>query len=214
MVSPSLACPTAHFSRRLLFPIETVALKVYWGTGGGFNHTPDAGSSGDGSAEGRPLRAALLPAAEAKPVPRAATRGETTPLHYAAATGDAAKLEKVVATCSPDELNAGDKRQYTAFHIACAGGHVQCVRALLVARCDATLLNDAGYDGWQLAGSLHRAEVLAMRAAAPTTQRSSRAERPKRQKNRAKGPVESNRRAAGGAASSDGAGARGQTVLL
>ena len=36
----------------------------------------------------------------------------------------------------------------TAFHLACAGGHVQCVALLLGSGCDTSLRNEDGLTGW------------------------------------------------------------------
>ena len=95
-----------------------------------------------------------------------ADRGRTTALHAAAAVGDAVKLQRALDDAG-QSISAGDKRQYTAFHIACAGGHAACARLLLDAQCDPTLLNDAGLTAWQLAKSLHRTEVLALQRSVP-----------------------------------------------
>ena len=43
---------------------------------------------------------------------------------------------------------------YTAFHVACAGGHVACAEALLHAGCNVSLRNDTGLTGCELAESL------------------------------------------------------------
>lgn len=125
-------------------------------TRAGFRNEQANSHGGVAAPSSSDLRGSLLPRA----VRVAATRGHTTTIHAAAAMGDAVRLQE--ALHSDACVTAGDKRQYTAFHIACAGGHVACARLLLEARCDPTLLNDAGRTGWQLAESLHRTEVLAL----------------------------------------------------
>lgn len=118
-----------------------------------------------------------------------ATRGTPGLLHFAASTGDTAKLELLLRQISrgrgdtgtlrhmrsgeqsspaataelAPELNRGDHRRYTPFVTACAGGHAACVSLLLDAGCDTSLLCDTGLTGWELAEELHRAEVLALR---------------------------------------------------
>lgn len=131
--------------------------------GGNGRRTPDA-------AEAHSLQSSLLPHTSAT-VPsdqsKQACSGPTTALHRATATGNAAAVEQLLqGDCST--VDVGDKRRFTAFHIACAGGHAQIVKLLLAAGCDCTLENDNGYSGWELAESLHRAEVLGLRAS-PTT---------------------------------------------
>ena len=107
----------------------------------------------------------LLPASGASTdaaVPKQATRGVATALHQAVATASVSKVQQLLTSpCA--SLNAGDKRSSTPFHNACASGHVEIVQLLLAAGCDTGLTNDSGYDGWELATHLHRAEVLALR---------------------------------------------------
>ena len=58
-------------------------------------------------------------------------------LHQAAALGKASQLRKLLGDGAAKALlNTGDERQYTHFHVACAGGHADCVRLLLEAGCD------------------------------------------------------------------------------
>lgn len=100
-------------------------------------------------------------------IPRA-SRGVAGPLHHAASVGDAVKLRQLL---SGNEgllaaLNDGDGRRYTAFAVACAGGHTQCVVELLRVGCDTKLCEEKGLSGWELAAQLHRHAVLALR---PTT---------------------------------------------
>ena len=104
-----------------------------------------------------------------------AEQGRPSLLHHAATLGTASKLRGLLADsggAAMAALNAGDERRYTAFHIACAGGHVDCVRLLLEAGCDTALCNHSGLTGWELADELHRSEVLVLRgldaAASPT----------------------------------------------
>ena len=96
-----------------------------------------------------------------------AVAGRALPLHIAASSGDV----KQMAACILSQrnkaksialLDGGDHRQYTPFHMACAGGHVDCVRLLLDAGCDTALRNDEGLTGWELAAQLQRTDVLAL----------------------------------------------------
>ena len=48
---------------------------------------------------------------------------------------------------------------FTPFHVACAGDHAACVRALCAAGSDTAARNDAGQTGWDLATYLERADV-------------------------------------------------------
>ena len=95
-----------------------------------------------------------------------ATRGQPTPLHHAASVGDSAKLRKLLAAGASVDINSGDTRQYTAFATACAGGHAECVSALLEAGCDTQLACDTGLTGWELAKELKRHDVLALQLSA------------------------------------------------
>ena len=126
----------------------------------------DRGGSSGGKEAARQSQLALLsePGGTETAAPRRATRGVTTPLHQAVVTGSTSKVQGLLTRCPPSGINAGDKRSFTPFHIACAGGHVEIVELLLAAGCDAGLTNDGGYDGWELASSLHRTEVVALRA--------------------------------------------------
>ena len=49
------------------------------------------------------------------------------------------------------ELDCGDQWGSTAFHHACAGGHVETLELLLAAGCKTTLTDDRGKTGWALA---------------------------------------------------------------
>lgn len=95
---------------------------------------------------------------------RSANRGQPTQLHVAASLGDIQGLIRLLG--SPKTavtLNAGDNRQYTAFHVACASGDAQCVSALLRSGVDTELCCDNGRTGWELAEQLKRTSVLALR---------------------------------------------------
>eukprot|EP01047_Picozoa_sp_COSAG01_P061940 COSAG01_NODE_7800_length_3052_cov_2.179478_2_plen_299_part_00 len=124
----------------------------------------DAGAGADG------LEAGGAGAAAATATAGLASRGSASRLHMAASVGDATALEKqlnkVLKGQTPQAaaqlLNGGDKRRYTAFHVACAGGHAQCASLLLEAGCDGLLLNEAGKSGWGLALELKRTEILAL----------------------------------------------------
>jgi hypothetical protein len=113
---------------------------------------------------------------------RPAGRGRASPLHHACATADVDRLRALLrsrgasarptttadhggspaagAGAAAEELSlaiaidAGDERGYTAFAVACAGGHTACVRLLLRHGCDATLTNEHGLSGWALARTL------------------------------------------------------------
>jgi ankyrin repeat protein len=76
--------------------------------------------------------------------------------------GNASKLRVLLAAEASVDINSGDSRQYTPFAAACAGGHVDCVSALLEAGCDTQLACDTGLTGWELARDLKRHEVLAL----------------------------------------------------
>ena len=87
--------------------------------------------------------------------------GERTALHAAAAVGDTHSLQKLLRS-QAKLLDAGDSRNYTAFHVACAGGHVECVKALCQAGCDTEVVNDVGLTGWELAAQLQRTKINAL----------------------------------------------------
>ena len=88
------------------------------------------------------------------------------PLHHAASVGDGSKLAALLlhdqggggSRC----LDSGDHRSYTPYHVACAGGHVECVSMLVAAGCDTSLINDTGVTGMELAESLRREGVVAL----------------------------------------------------
>ena len=127
---------------------------------------PKAAGAGAGERQGAGLSEALLGEAQQQ-----ATRGTPTPLHIAAQLGDAQGLAKLLQA-GQHALDAGDGRRYTAYHCACAGGHVECARLLAEAGCDTRLLNDVGLTARQLAAQLKRTAVVAMEPspASPTRQ--------------------------------------------
>ena len=57
---------------------------------------------------------------------RQATRSAPTSLHSAATVGDVKKLERLLVANGCPQIDAGDSRRYTAFHVACAAGHLDC----------------------------------------------------------------------------------------
>jgi ankyrin repeat protein len=97
-----------------------------------------------------------------------AIKANTSPLHFAASTGNVEQLKKILKRRQVSDgrglsqlIDAGDTRQWTALHVACAGNHVQCVDLLIKARCDTTLRNDTGLTALELAESLRRDEAVA-----------------------------------------------------
>eukprot|EP01048_Picozoa_sp_COSAG05_P012470 COSAG05_NODE_1249_length_5388_cov_42.102477_6_plen_228_part_00 len=94
-----------------------------------------------------------------------------TEVHRAAATGDAKALAQLLQAAAgsngrppPGCFDSGDVKRWTAFHIACAGGHVACCQLLLQSKaCDVTLRNDEGLTGWELAEQMQQVAVLALR---------------------------------------------------
>lgn len=135
-------------------------MAVYRGEGGRRSAGGDARNA-DSSASTSDVEAATASAAQTSSVVRA-ERGRPTPLHYAASAGNASKLQDLLAGKASVDINSGDSRQYTPFAAACAGGHVDCVSALLEAGCDTQRACDTGLTGWELARDLKRHEVLAL----------------------------------------------------
>jgi ankyrin repeat protein len=84
-------------------------------------------------------------------------------MHEAAMVGNLKFVKKHAAAESAKKraLDEGDARGCTAFHLACAGGHAECAKALLKAGCDALRTNNAGETGWELARQSGRGEVMA-----------------------------------------------------
>ena len=93
--------------------------------------------------------------------------GQRTALHAAAAVGDLTRLQSTLARdATAVTVDAPDSRGYTAFHVACAGGHADCVVALAEAGALTTLANDVGLTGWELAAQLQRTEIAGLDRAA------------------------------------------------
>ena len=135
---------------------------------GGRGRGGDDGGGGYSSIAGAseaPTAAAREPAGRDKRAAFADSRGrgggERTALHAAAAVGDTHTLQKLLRS-QAKLLDAGDSRNYTAFHVACAGGHVECVKALCQAGCDTEVVNDVGLTGWELAAQLQRTKINAL----------------------------------------------------
>ena len=93
-----------------------------------------------------------------------ASRGDPTRLHIAAQLADVVQMRKLLAVDGGHsiDINAGDHRRYTAFHVACAGGHAQCAQLLVDEGCDTKLHNGAGLTAWALARELKRASILSL----------------------------------------------------
>ena len=117
----------------------------------------------------------------------AVATGQRTALHAAAAIGDTARLAALLKQAgAAGAVDGPDTRGYTAFHVACAGGHADCVVALCQAGADTELKNDVGLRGWELAAQLHRAEVLGLdRAGLEQVARRARAKAAGRTKGKA-----------------------------
>ena len=116
---------------------------------------------GSGGADPSP-RAQFLRASAAG-VDAEAKEGQTG-LHAAAEGGDAVKLNKLLRALRAvgadiASIDSTDRRLFTPFHVACAGDHAACVRALCAAGSDTAARNDAGQTGWDLAAYLERADV-------------------------------------------------------
>ena len=117
-----------------------------------------------GDSAGASVASLSAPAAEQ---PGQAVPGLPNALHSAATMGDATKLGKLLraldASGSTPQLNSGDSRRYTVrfrrllhiaplrslragccvqpFHVACAGGHVECAKLLMDAGCGTPALH-------------------------------------------------------------------------
>jgi hypothetical protein len=61
---------------------------------------------------------------------RQATRSQPTSLHSAATVGDVKKLKRLLKASGCAQIDCGDSRRYTAFHVACAAGHLDCKNIL------------------------------------------------------------------------------------
>jgi hypothetical protein len=124
--------------------------------------TAQAAAAGDSGADGGGRKGQLDESAEVAAVAAAVATGQRTALHAAAAVGDAARVQRLLEDGAPGAVDAPDTRGFTAFHVACAGGHAECVVALCKAGSRTDIKNDVGLTGWELAGELHRKEVLAL----------------------------------------------------
>jgi hypothetical protein len=65
---------------------------------------------------------------------RQATRSQPTSLHSAATVGDVKKLERLLKSSGCPQIDCGDSRRYTAFHVACAAGHLDCKNLIMLRR--------------------------------------------------------------------------------
>ena len=96
----------------------------------------------------------------------AAVQGFASGLHVAASKGDASQLQQLLqdsASGKGSDINGGDHRRYTALHVACSGGHVDCVDLLLQHGAKTDLRNDSGATAFELAEQMKRTDVLALR---------------------------------------------------
>ena len=57
-------------------------------------------------------------------------------------------------------LRQGDHRQWTALHVAAAGGHTTAVQLLLDAGCDRSLRNGDGLTAFEIAEQLRCQDVM------------------------------------------------------
>ena len=79
------------------------------------------------------------------------TPGPRTRLIEASIIGRRRTVKELLGDRDRAELDCGDQRGSTAFHHACAGGHVETLELLLAAGCKTTLTDDRGKTGWALA---------------------------------------------------------------
>ena len=127
LVSDGIAFTTQPFRRSSGGPVAAGG----GGAGGGGSGLSSALLGGrSGGVEQRATEGAL------------ASRGDATGLHMAAALGQKAKLQALVDGAQPGAIDAGDLKRYTPFHVACAGGHAECVMLLVQAGCDTSLRCD------------------------------------------------------------------------
>jgi ankyrin repeat protein len=107
--------------------------------------------------EAREAAAAVLKAEQ-----KSVETGKRVALHEAAMVGDLKRLSTEVAKAADDKqlLDKGDPRGCSAFHLACTGGYVDCVKALVKAGAETNALNAGGSSGWELARQGGKQEVL------------------------------------------------------
>ena len=72
-------------------------------------------------------------------------------LILAAAAGSVACIDVILANCNDGLKDKADQDGTTAFHASCAGGHNDCVKALVAAGTDITASDNDGKTGWALA---------------------------------------------------------------
>lgn len=121
-------------------------------------------ASGDQSNfENQGTKTSLLSVGNASTTALYSSSGDPNALHLAAAAGDAHRLRELRRT-SPATwvqcLDKGDTHQYTPLHVAAAGGHAECVAALMEGGADQSLLNNQGMSGSEIARALRRTDVL------------------------------------------------------
>eukprot|EP01045_Picozoa_sp_COSAG04_P009649 COSAG04_NODE_566_length_12556_cov_6.540018_3_plen_372_part_00 len=75
--------------------------------------------------------------------------------------GRAGTAGSAASSAALGTLDGGDPSGRTAFHLACAAGHRECVRALVQAGCRTELVDAEGRTGWEWAlAPLRQREVL------------------------------------------------------
>jgi ankyrin repeat protein len=101
---------------------------------------------------------ALMPPAAAQVAPSAAELAAYTGLHAAAATGDAAAIERLVKAGAA--LEARDANKRTPLHVAIFAHQAAAARALLKAGADANALDAQRYDIVTIAAVADDVEML------------------------------------------------------
>lgn len=92
---------------------------------------------------------------------------ERTSLIEKALSGDEKGLKQMLkklrgkknGSATGSEVDAADRRGYTAFHICCAGGYPEATKALVKAGCNTALETSGGKTGWGLAAATKRVAV-------------------------------------------------------